>query len=99
MGTITQENLSTNRVLLENFFQKLESTDEIDYGDCMREWNKDLLEFRERLVKPSRHVIAKLDEMQGYIQFNPNWDVASTRAHMRADIQKLRQLFTDKIVQ
>ncbi len=90
------EDLSVNRVLVENFLRKVDAVDEAEYGDAMREWNKNLLILREKLVNPSVDVQRVVDGMQMYIQFHPNWDVESTLERIHFDVQRLRHLLIDR---
>lgn len=80
-----------NNIELADFFiQQVIGVEEFDYGDCMREWNKELLYLKTHLREPSGWLLKKIDEMQGYIQFYPNWDVESTRSQILEDAYHLR---------
>jgi hypothetical protein len=76
---------------LDIFTQFVAAVDEYDYGDCMREWNHDLLYLREHLKNTTPWALAKIDQMQEYIQFNPNWDVESTRKRILKDAHELHE--------
>lgn len=81
-----------NAVAAVQFFQdEASQVDELDYGDCMREWNRELLYLREQLKNTTSWAQKKLDQMQDYIQFTPNWDVNSTRARILRDASELKQ--------
>lgn len=66
---------------------------EVDYGDCMREWNKDILFLKECLQKQevSPWAFDKLNEMQTYVQYNPDWNVKSTKERLLKDTALLEE--------
>ncbi len=76
---------------LDLFLSDVQSIHEYDYGDCMREWNHDLLYLRDHLQNTSSWALQKINEMQLYVQFFPNWDVESTRSRIQRDALELRE--------
>lgn len=84
---------------IDFFISEASKVEGCDYGDCMREWNRELLYLRDRLHEYSDQGIAKispwafqkLDQMQMYIQFTPNWDVESTHDRILRDANELRE--------
>lgn len=81
----------SNLALVDFFIQQIRADREFDYGDSMREWNRELLYLRSHLKDVSPWVHQKLSEMQGYIQFYPNWDVESTQSQILEDAFHLRE--------
>ncbi|MGZ5280200.1 MAG: hypothetical protein ACXWC9_09670 [Pseudobdellovibrionaceae bacterium] len=79
-----------NLALVDFFIDQVLKVEEFDYGDCMREWNRELMFLKRHLRQPSEDVLHKLSEMQGYIQFYPTWDVESTRDQILQDADHLR---------
>jgi len=79
-----------NLALVDFFTDQVLKVDEFDYGDCMREWNRELMFLKTHLRQPSEDVLQMLSEMQGYIQFYPSWDVESTREQILEDADHLR---------
>lgn len=69
------------RAILKKFIDNVKSIDEVDYGDFMRKANHYLIELQEIVYeKADREAKQLLAEMKQHLQFNPNWDVESTRA-------------------
>jgi hypothetical protein len=81
----------TDLALMDFFLTQAEQVAEFDYGDCMREWNRGLLFLRDHLRAPDTAILQKIEEMQSYIQFTPNWDVASTKEQIMRDGLWLRE--------
>jgi len=80
-----------NLALIDFFTQQVQAVEEFDYGDCMREWNRELLYLRDHLKDVPAEIYQTINEMQGYIQFYPNWDVDSTRQQILEDAGHLRE--------
>lgn len=76
---------------IQFFIDEAGKVGEYDYGDCMREWNRELLYLKAHLKNQSPWVSKKLNEMQMYIQFVPNWDVESTRERIMKDSAELKE--------
>jgi len=76
---------------LDLFIKTVQDTDEWDYGDCMRIWNHDLMYLRDHLKDTTPWALSKLDQMKFYIQYQPNWDVPSTRARILQDAREIRE--------
>jgi hypothetical protein len=60
---------------IEEFAGRVANIIEPDYGDWMRRTNAYLLELEEELVDASPDIWETLDEIQRFIQYNPDWDV------------------------
>lgn len=73
------------------FLEEASQVDEMDYGDCMREWNRELLYLKDQLKNATPWTQKKLWDMQNYIQFTPNWDVPSTRERIIKDALELKE--------
>jgi hypothetical protein len=82
---------ATNEALLDFFIDQVQAVNEFDYGDCMREWNRELLYLWHHFRNPPSWLDETFQEMQGYIQFYPNWDVESTRQQILEDAKHLRE--------
>ncbi len=84
-----------------NSFLKKFSTDitniyDTDYGDFMRTANTYLNNLRDDLSKNGgERAHQKLNEMQMYLQFTPNWEIESTRKKLLADAKSIDALLTD----
>lgn len=89
----------TNLELIDFFIDQVKAVEEEDYGDCMREWNRELLFLRSHLKDAPTWMYQSLNEMQGYIQFYPNWDVESTRAQILEDADHLRYALLSEAVE
>ena len=75
------------------FRQRVASVDEYDYGDFMRTTNFYLNEMRQDLsILQDRAINRKLAEMQGYLQFNPNWSIRITRMMLANDVRFIDEL-------
>lgn len=72
---------------LKVFAELVRNITEMDYGDFMRKANDYLCHLKSQLKNAPTPVQKKLDEMQRYTQFAPNWDVASTRRRLLKDIE------------
>ncbi|MEZ0393260.1 MAG: hypothetical protein ACAH59_13655 [Pseudobdellovibrionaceae bacterium] len=83
----------SNREAVQFFLDEASHCNEYDYGDAMREWNRELLYLRSHLKDSSPWVFQKLQQMQNYIQFAPNWDVDSTRVRIIQDANELKEHF------
>lgn len=64
-----------------------------DYGDFMRTANLYLNDLRNILeILFDKNINTRLDSMQIYLQFSPNWDVESTRVQLFTDTQYIDDL-------
>lgn len=78
---------------VEKFVNDIKNIHEYDYGDFMRAANHCLIDLKHEMDRlPYQDVHKKLQEMQGYIQFNPNWDVDSTFEKALKDALSLETL-------
>ena len=68
------------------FTKNISNILEWDYGDFMRSANVHLNHLRNELhVLNDKNIDGRLDVMQMYLQFNPNWDIDSTRKMLAKD--------------
>jgi hypothetical protein len=83
----------TDLQAVDFFIQEASKVEEYDYGDCMREWNRELLYLKAHLqpLKEDPWLAEKLNDMQMYIQFVPNWDVDSTKERILKDSHEIRE--------
>lgn len=72
---------------LKVFAELVRNITDVDYGDFMRKANGYLCHLKSRLENLPAPLQKKLDEMQHYTQFAPNWDVESTRRRLLKDIE------------
>jgi hypothetical protein len=79
---------------LENFTQDVSSILQYDYGDFMRSANTYLNHLRDVLSSlGDAEINKKIDDMQSYLQFSPNWDdVEGTRAKLLRDAHYLDEV-------
>lgn len=72
------------------FLKHIRSIDETDYGDFMRKANLYLNELKEEPSAAENPVIAeRIEAMQKYIQYHPNWDIPTTREQIEMDTENL----------
>ncbi len=74
---------------LRIFIEAMENLYEKDYGDFMREANAYILDLKDALARTTPDALQKLQEMQEYTQFNPNWSIEITRQWLIRDAQAL----------
>ncbi len=78
---------------VEKFSEKILAIHEPDYGDFMRKANHYLLDLKKALVRlPNQEVKNKLDQMQNYIQFHPNWEIEPTVIQILKDINEIDKM-------
>lgn len=79
-----------------NFLKKVEAIEDLDYGDFMRKANLYLNELLEdETVSTNPVLMARVEAMKKYIQFQPNWNVESTKDQIHVDTENL--MFLDSI--
>lgn len=76
---------------MDLFIQAVEAVSEYDYGDCMRQWNHDLLYLQDHLKNTTPWARSEVRRIQEYVQFTPNWDVESTRDRLLGDARLLKE--------
>lgn len=76
---------------LDLFVREASAVNEYDYGDCMRIWNHELLYLKDHLKNTSPWALGKVQEMQNFVQFNPSWEVDSTREKILQAARELRE--------
>jgi hypothetical protein len=78
---------------IQFFIEQAEDVHEYDYGDCMREWNRDILYLKKcwQKQKVSPWALHRLDDIQTYVQFIPNWDVELTKARLLKDAHEIEE--------
>lgn len=76
-----------------HFMEQVNSISEADYGDYMRKLNAYLVELKEnKTAVMTPEILNKIEEMQRYIQFMPNWDISSTQEKVLEDADRLIQM-------
>lgn len=78
------------------FVELIRSLNEEDYGDYMRKVNAGLHSLREAIEREPIDIRNWVERMQSYVQFNPNWHVASTRLRLLADAEYFLSLLTER---
>ncbi len=69
-----------------------------DYGDCMREWNRDILFLKHCWLRDQastpvpQAAFQKLEAIQNYVQFTPNWNVQATRLQILKDAHEIEKI-------
>lgn len=76
---------------LDLFIESVAAVNEEDYGDCMRQWNHDLLYLEDHLKSSNPWALKKINEMKEFVQFNPNWDVPSTKKHLLQEAHEIHE--------
>ncbi len=77
----------------KTFSKSVSEIIEYDYGDFMRPANLYLNQLRNELTLLSdKNINRRLDKMQMYLQFTPNWDIESTREMLSKDTKYLDDL-------
>lgn len=73
-----------------DFIQKVKTLDDHDYGDFMRKANFYLILMQEEMSHEQAVLNEKkIEDIQLFLQFYPNWDVESTRQKV---IQKATEM-------
>lgn len=81
--------------IVDHFIHEIGSIDDLDYGDFMRKANAYLLEFKDHVPSRSREkhsILQKIDEIQLYLQYYPNWQIESTRLRLLSDAQDIDRM-------
>ncbi len=88
--------MNTNLALnTKSFSAEIYMNHEFDYGDFMRSTNAQLNHLRSELhLLGDLGIEDKLNDMQGYLQFTPNWDIDSTKARLCQDLIYIDQLLS-----
>lgn len=88
----------TSIVFINNFIRDIAEIEEYDFGDFMRRANNYLIVLMNRTYRSSTPEVKKLlIELQYIIQFQPDWDVESTRNKIFAKAELIRQYQIAKI--
>lgn len=83
---------------ISRFIQNLSEISDPDYGDFMRKANHYLLELETETKKiASERILAHLANMKDDIQFNPNWDIESTRKKVILEAEKINAVFKEEL--
>ncbi len=73
-----------------HFLEQLSSIYDTDYGDYMRKVNCYLTELKEdKSAIKTPEILKKIEEIQDYIQYEPNWDIPTTQKKVLKDTEKL----------
>ncbi|OFZ29154.1 MAG: hypothetical protein A2622_14020 [Bdellovibrionales bacterium RIFCSPHIGHO2_01_FULL_40_29] len=77
---------------VKKFIQNISEITELDYGDFMRKANHYLMELQENIQTPTDQTTQYiLNDMKQHLQFNPNWDIESTRHFILNEAQLINQ--------
>ncbi|MGZ3692027.1 MAG: hypothetical protein ACXVAX_11020 [Pseudobdellovibrio sp.] len=77
---------------LNAFLSEISEIQDTDYGDYMRKVNHALLTLMDKIYDQSSLQVKEwLDELQFTIQFQPNWDIPSTRRKVSLLVKVLQQ--------
>lgn len=75
------------------FTNQIKDLTETDYGDFMRSAYDLLLKLRDDVSYYADPDIQKrIENMKTYLQFNPNWEIESTRNKLLADAVEIDEL-------
>ena len=78
---------------VQNFKNEVSQINEYDYGDFMRSANVYLNKLRGDLSYfDDKSINQRIDYIQGYLQFNPNWDIELTRDMLTKDLSYIEEL-------
>ncbi len=78
---------------IKTFIMNTEAIEESDFGDFMRRENLYLADLKTALENQmSEKLKAKLEEMQKYLQFNPDWNLNQTKHQVLKDASELENL-------
>jgi hypothetical protein len=78
---------------IEKFIRNIQEITDEDYGDFMRNANGYLLDLKNEIrVYLNLSVDETIASMQNYIQFNPNWDILTTRQRLIIDAKYIDEL-------
>ncbi|HRO66410.1 MAG TPA: hypothetical protein PL182_02470 [Pseudobdellovibrionaceae bacterium] len=80
---------------LKVFAELVRNITDADYGDFMRKANGYLCDLKSQLKNAPTPIQKKLDEMQSYTQFNPSWNVESTRRRLLKDSEIVERWFVN----
>lgn len=82
----------TSTVPINNFIHEISEIDEYDFGDFMRRANHYLLILMDKTYRSSNPQIKKLlNELHYTIQYQPDWDIESTRQKIFAGAELIRK--------
>jgi hypothetical protein len=77
----------------QTFRRSVSDISEYDYGDFMRSASPHLMDLRNELhLLSDKNIDRRINKMQNYLVFTPNWDVESTREHLEVDTKYLDEL-------
>lgn len=75
------------------FTNQIKDLTETDYGDFMRSAYDLLLKFRDDVAYyADPDIQTRIENMKSYLQFNPNWEIESTRNRLLADAVEIDEL-------
>ena len=78
---------------VETFVHQVREINEVDYEHFMKKVNHYLLDLMNEMNHyPYEDIRNKLQDMQGYIQFNPNWKVEPIIEKVIQDAQYIDNL-------
>lgn len=75
------------------FANQIKNLTETDYGDFMRSAYDLLLKLRNDVsYYADPDIQTRIESMKTYLQFNPNWEIESTRNKLLADAVEIDEL-------
>lgn len=79
-------------IAIDIFSKKFNAIDNLDYGDFMRRANLYLMDLDDQITK-NKEVCNLMKQMKDEIQYNPSWDIESTRdsiSHLAKAISQIQ---------
>ena len=79
-------------IAIDIFSKKFNAIDNLDYGDFMRRANLYLTDLDDQITKTSE-IRNLMKQMKDEIQYNPSWDIQSTRdsiSHLTKAISQIQ---------
>ncbi len=78
-------------IALDIFSKKFNTIDNLDYGDFMRRANLYLMDLDAQIAK-NKEITNLMKKMKDEIQYNPSWDIQTTRASINNLVNTISQI-------
>lgn len=78
-------------IALDVFSKKFNTIDNLDYGDFMRRANLYLMDLDAQIEK-NKEIHNVMKKMKDEIQFNPSWDIQTTRTSINNLVKTISQI-------
>lgn len=78
-------------IAVDVFSKKINAIDNLDYGDFMRRANLYLMDLDDQITK-TNEIRNLMKQMKDEIQYNPSWDIQSTRERISHLTQAISQI-------